>query len=319
MLAPRSLVGRYTIRQHLGAGGMGDVYIAHDPTLDRLVAVKVLAEELASDADRLARFVREARAASALNHPSILTVFDFGQHEGMHYLVTELVDGRTLRKWSSEERPPLGAVLEVIAQVATALWAAHAAGIVHRDVKPENLMLRRDGLVKVLDFGIAKLLVEPASKSDAAGHTGPNRQTMPGTILGTMRYMSPEQAMGVAVDARSDIWSLGVVLYELVAGRPPFAGPTPMSTLAMIMGLEPEPLDAIAPGTTEAVSRILASTPRKRDVNRFAPSGELAAALRQVQRELVHDTSVGRGSDTQRVSATSVAGAPPPTNLPASA
>jgi non-specific serine/threonine protein kinase len=177
-------------------------------------------------------------------------------------------------------------VLEVIAQVATALGAAHKAGIVHRDVKPENLMLRTDGYVKVLDFGIAKLLVEAASPADTAGHTDPNRATMPGTILGTTRYMSPEQAIGTAVDARSDVWSLGVVLYELIAGRPPFEGPTPMGTLAMILGREPEPLDRAAPGAPEALCSVVARALRKQPADRFASAAEMASALRDAAREL---------------------------------
>jgi non-specific serine/threonine protein kinase len=286
MLSPGTHLGRYTVRDHLGAGGMGDVYLALDPNLDRTVAVKVLPDTLAADADRLARFVREARTVSALNHPNILTVYDFDRADATHFLVTEFVDGRTLRQWRDEERPPLVDVLDATAQAASALAAAHEAGIVHRDIKPENLMRRRDGFVKVLDFGIAKLVAEPSGGGDLGASTGPQVQTTPGMILGTTRYMAPEQALGTAVDARSDVWSLGVVLYELVAGRPPFDGPTPMGTLAMIVGRDPEPLDAAAPGTPEAVSRIVARALRKAPEQRFATAAEMASELARVAHEL---------------------------------
>jgi len=198
MLAPGTPLGRYTVRTPLGAGGMGEVYAAFDPELERVVALKVLPSDLAGDARRVARFVREAKAASALNHPNIVTVLDAGTHGDMRFLVTELVDGWTLRQWLAHERPDLQRIIDVCAQTASALAAAHEAGIVHRDIKPENVMLRRDGFVKVLDFGIAKLLVETPSEPDEG-----DRATMPGTVLGTTRYMSPEQARGTAVDARA--------------------------------------------------------------------------------------------------------------------
>jgi predicted ATPase/serine/threonine protein kinase len=325
MLPAGTHLGRYTVREHLGAGGMGDVYLALDPNLGRTVAVKVLPDALAADSDRLARFVREARAVSALNHPNILTVFDFDRAGATHFLVTEFVDGRTLREWRDTVRPLLVEVLDVVAQAASALHAAHEAGIVHRDVKPENLMLRRDGLVKVLDFGIAKLAAGSFVGPDHAARTDPQLQTQSGTILGTTRYMSPEQALGAAVDARTDVWSLGVVLYELVAGRAPFAGPTPMGTLAMIMGREPEPLDAAAPGTPEAVCRIVARALRKQPDQRFQSAAEMAGELTRAARELRHGT--GRATGQHEVAtpplvavAAPASGerpsAPAPTNLP---
>jgi non-specific serine/threonine protein kinase len=312
MLEVGTRLGRYTVRQHLGAGGMGDIYLALDPALERHVAVKVLPESLASDADRLARFVREAKAASALNHPGILTVFDFGQEGATHFLVTEFVDGQTLREWCEEARPPLADVLGVMAQAAAAIAAAHEAGIVHRDVKPENLMRRRDGLVKVLDFGIAKLVADAPVGADTDADTDPNRQTMPGTILGTTRYMSPEQALGAAVDARSDVWSLGVVLYELIAGKPPFDGPTPMGTLAMIIGREAEPLDVDAPDTPEAVSRIVARALRKRPGERFATAAEMAREMARAAAALRSGAQQGTDQDEARTIALEAAGATEP-------
>jgi predicted ATPase/serine/threonine protein kinase len=287
MFAPDSHLGRYTIRERLGSGGMGDVYLALDPTLGRKVAVKVLPDDLSSDSARLARFVREARTVSALNHPNILTVHDFGQEGATHFLVTELVDGRTLRAWHAEARPPLVEVLGVMAQAATALAAAHEAGVVHRDVKPENLMLRRDGIVKVLDFGIAKLTSRAFSGLDTSESTAPGGHTAPGTILGTVRYMSPEQAAGLEVDARTDVWSLGVVLYELVAGRPPFKQATPMGTLAAILEREPVPLAEAAPGTPEVVCRVVAKALRKRREERYETAGEMAEAFERARLGLV--------------------------------
>jgi serine/threonine protein kinase/Tfp pilus assembly protein PilF len=283
MIAPGTSLGRYQIRTRLGAGGMGAVYLAFDPELERSVAVKVLPEDLAADAARLARFVREAKAASALNHPNILTVHDFGTHEATRFLVTEYVDGRTLRQWLAENRPALADVLDVMAQAATALDAAHTAAIVHRDIKPENLMLRRDGLVKVLDFGIAKLTAAIPTEHDTGASPTAQAQTLPGAILGTVRYMSPEQATGTQVDARSDVWSLGVVLYELVAGRAPFLAETRMGTLAAILEREPEPLERAAPGAPAPLCRLVGRTLRKPKEERLGSAGELAAELRRLK------------------------------------
>src|SRR5262245_42908718 len=196
MLSPGTRLGRYTVKERLGAGGMGEVFLAFDPMLERNIAVKIFHVDVEDGADRVKRFFREAKAASALNHPNILTVHEIGYDSGVHFLVTEYVDGRTLRDWASAGRPPLLEVLEVLAQAASALSAAHAVGIVHRDVKPENLMLRRDGFVKVLDFGIAKLVAGGSAQgTDPGARTGPQPLTQPGMILGTTRYMSPEQAV----------------------------------------------------------------------------------------------------------------------------
>jgi predicted ATPase/serine/threonine protein kinase len=286
MLAPGTQLGRYTIERRLGSGGMGDVYLAIDPTLSRRVAVKVLPEAVASDPDRLARFLREARTVSVLNHPNLLTLFDVGLDGGTRFLVTEFVDGRTLRAWSAEEHPPLADILDAVAQTATALAAAHKAGVVHRDVKPENVMLRHDGLVKVLDFGLTKFIASAGSPLASDTATGPSLQTAAGVVVGTVRYMSPEQACGAEVDARSDIWSLGVVLYELVAGAPPFRASTPVGTLGLIVGREPEPLESVAPGTPKAVCRIVARALRKESEERYGSAAEMAAELTRAMQEL---------------------------------
>src|SRR5438477_6015695 len=219
--------GRYEIRSPIGAGGMGEVYLAHDAQLNRPVALKLLPVGVTQDADRLRRFQQEARATSALNHPNILTIYEIGEADGTHFIATEFIDGTTLRDLLARERMKIDEVLDVSIQVASALAAAHEAGIVHRDIKPENIMLRRDGIVKVLDFGLAKLTEQPRTATiDTSAPTKALVNTEPGMVMGTTHYMSPEQARGLETDARTDIWSLGCVLYELVAGRLPFAGQT---------------------------------------------------------------------------------------------
>src|SRR5262249_4528146 len=225
-----SLIGRrigvYQLAQELGRGGMGEVYLAYDARLGRHVALKLLPARYTEDAERVRRFQREARAASGLNHPNILTIFDIGQEEGRHYIATEYVEGRTLRSLVGGAEMTLDKAIDVAMQIASALSAAHQAGIVHRDIKPENVMLRPDGYVKVLDFGLAKLTESDSPPRE--GETGSSGssvfETRTGVILGTVAYMSPEQAHGQKVDARSDLFSLGVVLYELITGSRPFDG-----------------------------------------------------------------------------------------------
>src|SRR6202040_1918412 len=221
------LIGHYRIESLIGVGGMGEVYLARDERLGRKVALKLLPKRLTADETQLTRFKNEARSASALNHPNILTVYEIGAEGNRQFIATEFIEGMTLRASLVRGRISPHGALEIAVQVASALAAAHEAGVVHRDIKPENIMLRPDGYVKVLDFGIAKLTEQrPALDCYEVGTTAV-LETRPGLVLGTGRYMSPEQTRGQKVDARSDIWNLGVVLYEMVGGIPPFRGETP--------------------------------------------------------------------------------------------
>ena len=264
-------IGHFEVLERIGRGGMGEVYMAHDARLQRRVAIKRLPAHLCADLDRVRRFRQEALAASALNHPNILTVYEIVQHEGADLLVTELVDGLTLRERAQVGALPLAEVLDLGLQVAQGLAAAHAIGIVHRDVKPENVMVRRDGLVKLLDFGIAKA-TQGVLGSEWTG-------TGPGSVLGTVGYMSPEHARGQQVDARSDVWSLGVILYELATGQTPFPGATPADRLAAILERDPLPPSELREGLPDMFDRLLMRTLAKDPADRPADAGELAAAL----------------------------------------
>src|SRR5437667_6618570 len=217
--------GRYEIRSQIGAGGMGEVYLGQDTKLDRKIALKILPAEVAAYQDRMRRFVQEAKSASGLNHPNIVTIYEIEQIDSVNFIAMEFIVGETLRERMQSAPIKFTEVLDVAIQTANALSAAHAAGIVHRDIKPENVMLRRDGIVKVLDFGLAKLTERTSPELvDTEAPTRANIKTDPGVVMGTAVYMSPEQARGVPVDARTDIFSLGIVLYEMVAGRLPFEG-----------------------------------------------------------------------------------------------
>ncbi len=244
-IAAGTRLGRYEIRSLLGTGGMGEVYLGYDTSLRRQVAIKLLPAEFTQNKARLARFEREAYAASSLNHPNILTIYEIGEQDGNHFIATEYVEGESLRHHLARKHIELREVLDVTSQVASALAAAHEAGIVHRDIKPENIMLRRDGLIKVLDFGLAKLADDAGSGARQEGieTEAPTKtrvvNTEPGIVMGTAGYMSPEQARGLEVDARSDIWSLGVVLYEMVSGRLPFEGTTTSDVIATILHRQP--------------------------------------------------------------------------------
>jgi serine/threonine protein kinase len=275
-------VGPYKIVKHIGQGGMGEVYLARDTRLDRQVALKILPAYFVADDARLRRFQREARAASALNHPNIITIFEIGEQDQVHYIATEFVDGRTLTELSRSEDFPITKVLDIAMQVASALAAAHADGIVHRDIKPENIMLRQDGLVKLLDFGIAKL-VERDQSDPASLSTHTATQTEVGMVVGTAAYMSPEQARALAVDERTDIWSLGVVLYEMLTGELPFAGATRMDTMVAVLERAPARLffAGDSPRFMFDFQRIVDKALQKDKTKRYPSAVEMLTDLRR--------------------------------------
>ncbi len=283
------IVGSYTILKRLGAGGMGEVYLAQDGRLNRRVALKILPAYFISDEARLRRFQTEARAVSALNHPNILTIHEVGEFAEVRFIATEFIDGQTVRALIAQRDLPLEEVIDIAVQVASALAAAHAAGIVHRDIKPENIMRRADRIVKILDFGIAKLTEQPAQGFSEESTTLIGAQTEAGVVMGTVGYMSPEQARGLAVDERTDIWSLGVVLYEMLACRAPFASSTRMDTLVAILEREPPPLVQSTPDTPAALTqlqRIVRKTLRKERSERYQTATELLADLKSARQEL---------------------------------
>ena len=283
---------------------MGEVYLAYDQTLNRTVALKILSGEFSRDDLRRQRFKQEARAISALNHPNILTVHEIGESEDGWYIATEFVEGETLRDYLRDS--PLGAsqAVRIAGQIADALVAAHAAGIVHRDIKPENIMIRRDGYVKVLDFGLAK-----PNRNEHAGTgeqfdeaSGQIVNTQPGMVMGSVRYMSPEQARGQVVDERTDIWSLGVVLYEMVTGRSPFQGATTSDTLAALIHLEPAPLARLAPAAPDELNRIIGKALQKEREKRYQTAKDFALDLRNllsdIEREISAENKSKRANTT---------------------
>ncbi len=294
-LTPGTRLGSYEIRHWVGAGGMGEVYFARDIKLGRYVALKLLLPELTADEDRLRRFEQEARATSALNHPNILTIFEIGQEGSVHFIVTEFVDGVTLRRHIGEEELTLGRALDIAIQITAALSAAHASGIVHRDIKPENVMLRTDGYVKVLDFGLAKLVPTHDQRVvDPNVSTAFNINTDPGAIVGTVIYMSPEQLRGMKVDGRADIWSLGVVIYEMIAGRPPFTGLTKSDVIAAILREEPLLLTRYAKDVPPDLQRIIAKSLRKEREGRYQIAQDLLIDLKDLKQDLELDAKQGR-------------------------
>jgi predicted ATPase len=280
--------GTYRIAARIGAGGMGEVYRADDLKLHRPVALKLLPQHLAADADRLWRFHAEAQAVSSLNHPHILVIHDFGEIDGRPFIATEFVEGETLRQRLERGALPLAETLGIVTQVASALAAAHARGMVHRDVKPENIMIRPDGYAKVLDFGLAKL-----TSSSAASEAVSMLSTEAGVVMGTPRYMSPEQTRGLAIDPRTDVWSLGVVLYEMIAGRPPFGGATPADVMVSILNTEPALLEIAAPQTPERLARIVSTALAKDAAGRYASARELHDALIECRQSV--DSGVAHG------------------------
>ena len=295
-------ISRYRIIEKLGAGGMGEVFLAEDTKLGRKVALKLLAEELTQNRDRLSRFDQEAYAASALNHPNILTIYEMGDEGGRHFIATEFIDGITLRKRLGGVPMDLAEVLDIAIQVAGALEEAHAAGIVHRDIKPENIMIRRNGHVKVLDFGLAKLTERPdTEETDTEAITRALVQTDAGVVLGTSQYMSPEQARGKPVDARTDIWSLGVVLYEMACGRAPFTGETKTDVIVAIAKTDPVPMARFAPNAPAEFEWIVMKALRKNVDERYQTVKELESDLKKLKQRLEFQTELERSMAPERL------------------
>ncbi|HKX30186.1 MAG TPA: protein kinase [Blastocatellia bacterium] len=315
---------RYQIISQIGAGGMGEIYLAQDSRLGRKVALKLLPVQYTQNPERLRRFEQEAFAASALNHPNIITIHEIGKSEGRHFIATEFIEGSTLRRKLSGPRLSINEVLEIAIQVVSALSAAHATGIVHRDIKPENIMIRPDGYVKVLDFGLAKLTekiatlggldlqfdsgrieppeadvwlnettpqpspVSPATDEELHSRTSSNitNDTTPGVILGTAQYMSPEQSRGLRIDTRTDIFSFGIVLYEMIAGRPPFIGKGSREIISAILNLEPLPLTHYRPETPQVLEWVVAKALVKDRDERYQTSKEMLNDLKRLQQRL---------------------------------
>src|SRR5262245_713974 len=332
---------RYEIISPLGAGGMGEVFLARDIRLERKVALKLLLDERTRDDQRLLRFEQEARAASALNHPNIITIYEIGDYGSTHFIATEFIEGLTLRKILADGKMPVIAALDVAIQVASALSAAHEAGIIHRDIKPENVMLRRDGIVKVLDFGLAKLIETGAGEAETGrrgdGATGrreeeatrrqgdretfnplapspflpvapsPSLHTDPGTVMGTATYMAPEQARGWRVDARADIFSLGVVLYEMIAGRAPFDGPTPIDVMTQVLDHDPRPLTSFSYGAPVELQRIVSKAMRKDREERYQTVKDMLLDLKSLKRELEATTTMSYAANAETSSGSRIA------------
>jgi serine/threonine protein kinase/DNA-binding winged helix-turn-helix (wHTH) protein/pimeloyl-ACP methyl ester carboxylesterase len=283
-IKPGMKLGRYEILSLLGAGGMGEVYLARDTHLDRKVALKLLSEKYTENTDWLRRFIREAKAASALNHPNIITIHEVGEAGGIHYIATEYIEGKTLRQQMISGRMKIPATLNIAAQVASALAAAHTAGIVHRDIKPENIMVRPDGYVKLLDFGLAKPMKSSPLRAETSSQSQLN--TDPGIVMGTVNYMSPEQTRGLSVDSRSDVFSLGVVLYEMLAGRAPFEGTTTSDVIVAILDRQPPPLSYTLRNTPPELERIVGKALRKDRDERYQTTKDFHLDLKSLQQEM---------------------------------
>jgi serine/threonine protein kinase/Flp pilus assembly protein TadD len=314
-------LSHYRIVSKLGAGGMGEVYLAQDTKLDRKVALKILPEEFATKRHRMQRFVQEAKAASALNHPNIITIYEIDETDSRHFIAFEFIDGQTLRKRLRRTEMKIGQVLDVAIQTATALSAAHEVGIIHRDIKPENIMLRRDGIVKVLDFGLVKL-TEPTQTSevDMEAPTSAALNTEPGEVIGTTTYMSPEQARGLQVDARTDIFSLGVLIYEMVTRRLPYQASNKTEILAAILSDKAvPPLARYSREAPEELERIVEKALAKERDQRYQSAKDLLIDLRHLKKRLEVDAELERTiPDRSMAPTTDVSFVPPKTVLPSS-
>jgi serine/threonine protein kinase/thioredoxin-like negative regulator of GroEL len=289
--------GHYKISKRIGSGGMGEVYLATDIVAGRKAALKLLPVRFTSDAERLKRFEQEARAVVGLNHPNIVTVYEIGQDHSVHYIASELIEGETLRQRLARGLMQLNEAIDIAIQVASALAAAHGSGIVHRDIKPENIMLRPDGYVKVLDFGIAKLAESAFAEATADGAGSMTlAATNLGSILGTVRYMSPEQACGAQVDRSTDIWSLGVVLYEMLTGHAPFTGDTPKEVMSSILEKEPPSLTRYIRHTPTELQQIIDKTLRKDGKERYPSAHEMLQALKHLRHKLEVEAELERST-----------------------
>ncbi len=296
-IAAHTKLGRYEIVSQIGAGGMGEVYLAEDTRLHRKVALKILPENIATDKERLLRFEREAQAASALNHPNIITIHEIGETGDQLFIATEYIEGATLRQKIEENDLDVYESIRISEQIAAALSVAHQAHIIHRDIKPENVMIRSDGYVKILDFGLAKLVEKNTSDVDAEAETLAQVNTQAGMILGTVAYMSPEQARGKDVDTRTDVWSLGVCFYEMLTGRQPFQGETISDTIASILTKEPVPFDENLPSELQ---RIVRKTLQKDADKRYQTVKDLLIDLEDVKEELKFQSKLERTTPPNR-------------------
>jgi Tol biopolymer transport system component len=290
-------IGAYQVISVLGFGGMGEVYLARDERLNRKLALKLLPQQFTRDADRVRRFEREARAASALNHPNIITIYEIGEMAGTYFIAAEFVEGQTLRQLIERGRLRAKEAMSICSQVADALDAAHTAGLVHRDIKPENVIVRPDGYVKVLDFGLVKL-TERGLVEHSRNPRDPHR-TNPGTVLGTVAYMSPEQASGIEVDHRSDLFSLGVLMYELLTGAVPFKGDSTASILDAIIHHQPAPLASVIEDANAEMERIVNRALEKERDLRYQTASDFRAELKRLQREL-DSAAIKPGADSSR-------------------
>ncbi|MFN2531678.1 MAG: protein kinase [Pyrinomonadaceae bacterium] len=291
--------GPYVVIDKIGVGGMGEVYLANDARLDRTVALKILPSNVSTDKRRMQRFRQEARVASSLNQPNILTIFEFGEINGQTFIATEFVDGETLRNYLRGKRLKLTEILDIAIQILAALDAAHETRIVHRDIKPENIMIRRrDHVVKVLDFGLAKLTeTKPSSLGDRLDTEAATEfKTAPGTVLGTINYMSPEQTQGHGVDGRTDLWSTGIMLYEMVAGVQPFKGPTSSHTIVQILEKDPVPLGRVDASVPAELQRIVAKAMAKAPEERYQSAKDMLIDLRSLRRELDRELEIQRSA-----------------------
>src|SRR5262245_11107990 len=309
VLTAGTKLGRYEIRSKIGEGGMGEVYLAHDTQLDRQIAIKLLPTEIARDQQRLHRFLQEARAAAALSHPNIAHIYEIGEADGAHFIAMEYVEGTTLDKKIGGRPLPLSESLDIAIQIADALDEAHGKGITHRDIKSSNIMITPRGRVKVLDFGLAKVPQTATPEEISDSQLATRVKTSPGVVMGTVNYMSPEQASGKEVDARTDIWSVGVVLYEMVTGRVPFEGSTPSHIIVAILEKEPVPLSAHVQNVPEALDWIVTETLTKEREERTQTARELMKKLQRVKQRLDAAAEVERSvapehlSDSRRVPA----------------